>query len=190
MTTQERARLAADVSAPIGRPAEAPTVKTAPKANPGRWWGVFCGFVGHDMHRLNPTAACVWFALFRNSRNGIACAGIDQLCEITAQSERTVRYRIRELIAAGLIRVETRGRRNQGVSRYRLLSTGNPLPVDAILNRQSIACTNRQPIAGISMREKARRNRLPRFAASEADGQAEPSGLVALAVRNGWMVTP
>lgn len=159
------ARILAELNGPKPSPAS-----TQPEKNTGgkspRWWGVFRGFIGNHLHRVSPAAASVWFALFAFSDNSVARIGIAQLVTVTGQSDRNVKYRIQELIAAGLVRVETRGRRNQGTNRYRLLSTGNPLPVDAILNGQPIAHSMRQPIAPFS-RENRRGGRLSAAAASE-----------------------
>ncbi len=88
----------------------------------GRWWGRYCSFVGHGMHRVSPPASCVWFALFRNTtRDGVVQIGIDRIMQITNLSDRYVREKLRELVDARLIRVESHGRRHVGVSRYRLL---------------------------------------------------------------------
>ncbi len=99
----------------------------APSANSqvrttGRWWGRYCAFVGQGMRRITPAAACVWFVLFRNSDDGVVQIGIEQIADITNLDERYVREKLRELVDARLIRVESHGRRNVGVSRYRLLN--------------------------------------------------------------------
>ena len=109
----------------------------------GRWWGVLAAYVGHGMQRVSPPASCVWLVLFRNSRDGEVTISREKIANITGLSGRYVGRKLRELESAGMLRVEVRGRKNSGPSRYRLLtistgqgspletgSTGHPRPLD------------------------------------------------------------
>ena len=88
----------------------------------GRWWGVLAAYVGHAMREVSPGATPVWLGLFRNSRNGVVTMSLEQLAETTGMCTKQVGRKLRELVDAQLLRVECRGRKQSGPTRYRMLS--------------------------------------------------------------------
>ncbi len=104
-----------------------------------RWWSMMAAFVDLQMATLSPSATCVWFVLFRNSRDGVVTISRDQIAAATGQTVRTAGRKLRELVDADLVQIESRGRRNVGPTRYRLLSVsaGHQCPPEGIGQQDS-----------------------------------------------------
>lgn len=115
---------------PSGHKAAAAAKGGRGRGNPPRWWGMLCGFVGNHLSRVSPPAACCWMVLFRNSTNGRVCMSLDHIGLVMGVSGRYVQTLIKELIAADLLERLSRGNRNAGPNRYRMLSTGTTVPVE------------------------------------------------------------
>ena len=189
------ARILADMNGQPPRRTAAPAPQSKPRTSTpkvaGGRWDALNAFVDHAQRSISMPARIVWLTMYRNARRGYVAISQQRIAEAVGWTgkcaERIVRRYIRELIAAGLIRVEKRGSKLSGPSRYKLCQPARCAPMDPKSQQAQIhpPATGAQRAAIPEWNKKARRNRLPRFAASEADGQAEPSGLIALAVRNG-----
>ena len=78
---------------------------------PGRWWGMLSVFVDQRLRTISPVAACIWLVMFRNNRDGVVQIGQDHIAKTLGLKRRVVTKRTQELVDAGLIQVEVRGRR-------------------------------------------------------------------------------
>lgn len=103
-----------------------------------RWWRKYKGFVHNHMARLKPGEALAWFALFSLSDSGRVCAGHGQLSKLMGCSEWESKQRVKGLIKAGVLAIESRGGRKQGPTIYRLLST----VADANVDDSATTCAN------------------------------------------------
>jgi hypothetical protein len=105
----------------------------------GGRFGVLNSFVDVTLRRVGPTAAIVWFVLFRDAKpDGLARTAQTDIARRIGKTSRTVRSAVRKLEQLGLLMVVRRGRLNVGATVYRVRSqgamsrpTGNPLPVDS-----------------------------------------------------------
>ena len=73
------------------------------------------------MPSVSPLAVPVWLVLFRYSRNYEVQMGVEQIVAMTGLSDRCVRNKLGELVDAGLLRRVSRGRKNCGTTRLRLV---------------------------------------------------------------------
>ena len=121
----------------------------------GRWWGVLAAYVGHGMRQVSAGATCVWLVLFRNSRDGVVTRSREQIAATTGYTPKHVGRLLRELVSAGFLRVERRGRKQSGPTRYRILPIprvqecplGNVVPrvQECPLDQDSQGCRNVPP---------------------------------------------
>ncbi|MBI5765381.1 MAG: hypothetical protein HZA51_17875 [Planctomycetes bacterium] len=116
-----------------------------PKPGAGSRFDVLNTFVDRSMRMIDPTAAAVWFVLFRDTKpDGLARASHNSIAERIGRGVRTVYSAVRQLEAAGLLIVVRRGRLNAGVSVYRVrplvrdaATVGNPLQSQSAIRCKS-----------------------------------------------------
>jgi DNA-binding transcriptional ArsR family regulator len=80
-------------------------------------------FLDATARTLQPSAALVWLQLLRDERNGTARTAVTDLARRCGLSARTVKRRLAELKACGLVTVVRQGRRDVGPTAYRLSPT-------------------------------------------------------------------
>src|SRR5436190_1119275 len=107
---QARSSMLARLNGPVTTNGHA-KAKPAKGARPPRWWGVFAAFVGNHLKNVQPAAACVWCVMFRFSKNRTVTIGYAQIAAMVGISERYAQECVKQLIIAGLVKVESRGNR-------------------------------------------------------------------------------
>lgn len=109
------------------QPTDAPQVGTRLRKNPRSAVVVklltLNRFLDGTARTLHPSAAIVWLQLLRDERDGTACAAVTDLARRCGLSARTVKRRLAELKALGLLRVVAPGTRGAGATVYRLRPT-------------------------------------------------------------------
>jgi DNA-binding transcriptional ArsR family regulator len=88
---------------PISQELATPAAPPEPQKPQGGMGRLFRSFVDNSLAQLNPSAAAVWFVLFRHSTNGIACVAQSEIARIIGKSEDTVGRAIKELKEKGLV---------------------------------------------------------------------------------------
>lgn len=117
-----------------------------PSKRPG-WWAVLCTFIDDRLAGVSPAAACVWIVMFRHSRKGwVRAVAETRIASQCGLSDRHVRRCVGELMAAGLLTQESRGRKGKGASVWHL-STGHRCPVGNNVNRTRASSTNRTRVS-------------------------------------------
>ncbi len=146
-----------------------------PKPGAGSRFAVLNSFVDRSMRMIDPTAAAVWFVLYRDTKpNGLAKASHNSIAERIGRGVRTVYSAVRQLEAAGLLIVVRRGRLNAGVSVYRVRplvrdagTIGNPLQLQSAIRCKSYG--NGLPVSQKgTIRQPAQERGCPDTKASEA----------------------
>jgi len=80
-------------------------------------------FVDASLRNVKKSAAKVWLILYRDTRDGLARTGQQDIARRAGVSDRTVRTALRELERGGLLVVHRKGSLNRGPSVYRVRST-------------------------------------------------------------------
>lgn len=77
-------------------------------------------FLDNTARAIHPSAALVWLQLLRDERDGTARTAIADLARRCGLSSRTVKRRLAELKACGLVKVLKQGTRDVGPTVYKL----------------------------------------------------------------------
>ncbi|MBY0458907.1 MAG: helix-turn-helix domain-containing protein [Gemmataceae bacterium] len=80
-------------------------------------------FLDRTAGRLTSAAALVWMMLLRDERGGVARTAVTDLARRCGLSVRTVKRRLAELKALGVVEVLTPGTRSSGPTGYQLHAT-------------------------------------------------------------------
>lgn len=108
----------ASVLPPLATP---PAARAAARRRTGDRFAEINGFIDHTMRTLTPAARSVWFILWRDTKpDGLARAGQTHLARRAGVSDRAVRDALKELLAAGVVKLVSQGRAGVGVSVYRV----------------------------------------------------------------------
>ena len=120
------------MSTDAGRPTALPGASVLPPAAPahtrrtarpgvaGRFETINA-FIDATMRGLTPAARSVWLILWRDTKpDGLARTGQADLARRAGVSDRAVRDALRELFAAGVVKLVKPGRAGAGVATYRV----------------------------------------------------------------------
>jgi predicted transcriptional regulator len=77
-------------------------------------------FVDFSLKELKRAEIAVWLILYRDTRDGIAATGYNDLARRAGIDRRTVSRALRRLKQCGLVEAVYRGAQGRGVSRYRV----------------------------------------------------------------------
>ena len=103
-----------------------PQMPSSPKRHrsTGRF-AVLNAFTDCGMRHTGPTAAQVWFVIFRNVKvhEDTARISVQQIVNCVGRSPRTVMRAVQKLELTGFLEVVRRGRKGRGASVYRVFGT-------------------------------------------------------------------
>ncbi|MBC8355093.1 MAG: helix-turn-helix domain-containing protein [Planctomycetes bacterium] len=91
---------------------------------------VLNNFVDFTMQNLKAADVCVWFVLYRDTKDGIAATSQVDIARRAGICDRTVRRVIRRLERLGLLKTVHRGGLHRGLSRYRVIPVSNGISND------------------------------------------------------------
>jgi DNA-binding MarR family transcriptional regulator len=87
----------------------------------GERFAALNAFVDFALAGLTRREIAVWLVLYRDTREGTARTGYDDIARRAGLNRRNVGRALRQLEARGLVQVVHRGGLGRGVSRYRVL---------------------------------------------------------------------
>jgi DNA-binding transcriptional ArsR family regulator len=99
--------------------------KARPKGKPaGERFKTLNGFVDFTLADLSRAEIAVWLILYRDTRDGTARTGYDDLARRAGLNRRNVGRALRRLEERRLVQVVYRGGFHRGLSRYRVRALG------------------------------------------------------------------
>jgi hypothetical protein len=98
--------------------------KNEPKRKTADRFAVLNAFVDSTMSELSRSEIAVWFVLYRDTRNGTVKTSQANIARRAGTSVRGVKDALKNLTAAGLLRVVFQGGLNRGPSRYQVKALG------------------------------------------------------------------
>ena len=124
---------------PDGAKPSKPTKRTADR------FRVLNAFVDCTAAELNRSEILVWFVLYRDTRDGIACTSQADIARRAGIDDRTVRRAIRRLEREMLLKTVYRGGLNRGASKYRVLPLMNKDSQRTIISFSQVKNLGRLP---------------------------------------------
>lgn len=99
--------------------------KEKPKGKPtGERFKTLNAFIDFTLADLSRAELAVWLILYRDTRDGTARTGYDDLARRAGMNRRSVGRALRRLVERGLVQVVYRGGFRRGLSRYRVRALG------------------------------------------------------------------